>query len=116
MMAALHEDLGAAERDRFLNLLIDFIERDHIRVVILFRAIKRAELAIDVADVGVVDVAIDDICYDLVAAAVVSIGSGELASAVGQSAEFFEWQSRKAERLLLVDARTIPDFLEQIVG
>ena len=34
-------------------------------IIIFFRAIKRAELAIDVADVGVVDVAIDDVGDDL---------------------------------------------------
>jgi hypothetical protein len=40
-------------------------------IVIFFRAIKRAELAINVADVGVIDVAIDDVGHDFISVAVV---------------------------------------------
>ena len=72
MMPALHQNLRAAERDGFLDLLVHLVERDDVGIVVLFHAIKRAELAIDVADVGVIDVAIDDVGDDLVAAAVVS--------------------------------------------
>src|ERR1041385_650522 len=64
MMTALHQDLRPAERDRLFDLAIDFIEGDHIRVIVLFRSIKRAELTINVTDVCVVDVAIDDVGDD----------------------------------------------------
>ena len=65
MMPALHQDLHAAGRRQFIEFLIDLLEREHVMIVILFGAIKRAELAVDVADVGVVDVAIDDVGDDL---------------------------------------------------
>src|SRR6266853_1815326 len=61
MMAALHQDLRAAKGQRLLDLPIDLIERDDVGVVVLLGAIKRAELAIHVADVGVIDVAVNDI-------------------------------------------------------
>ena len=58
MMAALHEHLRAAERDGFLDFLVHFGERNDVGIVVFFHAIKSAEFAIDVADVGVVDVAV----------------------------------------------------------
>ena len=45
------------------------------------------ELAVDIADGGVVDVAIDDIGDDVVALAVVIIGLGQTTAAVSQRAE-----------------------------
>ena len=70
MMPALHQNLRAAQRDGLLDLPVHLLERDDIGIVVLFRAVKRAELAIDVADVRVIDVAVDDVGDDLVAAAV----------------------------------------------
>src|SRR6266576_2520635 len=61
MMAALHENLGAAQSDRLLNFSVNFIEGDDIGVVIFFGAVEGAEFAIDIADVGVIDVAVDDV-------------------------------------------------------
>lgn len=109
MMAALHEDLRAAEVDGFLNFLIDLIESDDVGVVVFFGAIKGAEFAIDVADVGVVDVAIDDVGGDFVAATVEVGGFGELAAAIGEGAEFFEGKMVKAEGFVAGYARAIPN-------
>ena len=72
MMPALHQDLHAAGRGQFVELLIELLAREHVVVGILLGPIKRAELAIDVADVGVVDVAIDDVGDDFATAAVVA--------------------------------------------
>src|SRR5580765_4042743 len=90
VMAALHENLGAAKGDGFLDFLIDFVEGDYVGVVVFLNAVEGAEFAIDVADVGVVDVAVNDVSDDLVAPAVVGSGFGELAAAIGESAELFE--------------------------
>ena len=65
-------------------------ERDDVGIVVLFRAIKRAEFAIDIADVGVIHVAVNDVGDDVVAAAVEILRLGQLAAAIGKRAEFFE--------------------------
>src|SRR5947209_7557906 len=64
MVSPLHQDLNTAHGGKFIQLLIELLQRNDVVIVIFFGAIKRAELAINVADVGVVDVAIDDIGYD----------------------------------------------------
>src|SRR5438477_9200211 len=71
VMSALHQDLNPADSAKFIQLLIELLERDDMMVVVLFGAIKRAELAVNVADVRVIDVAIDDVGNDFVARAVV---------------------------------------------
>ena len=115
MMPALQQNLRAAQRERLLDLPVHLVERDDVGVGVLLGAVERAELAIDVADVRVVDVAVNDVGDDLVAAAVVGAGLGELAAAVGQRAEFFERQVIKPQRLGPVDALAVPDFLQQLV-
>lgn len=115
MMAALHEDLRAAEVEGFLNFLIDDVVSNDVGIIIFLDAIEGAELAIDVADVGVIDVAIDDVGGDLVAAAVEVGGFGELAAMVGEGAEFFEGEVVEAEGFGAVDAGTVPNALEEVV-
>ena len=65
MMPALQENLHAADRGEFVELLVELLQREHVVIVVLLRAVERAELAVDVADVRVVDVAIDDVGDDL---------------------------------------------------
>ena len=101
MMAALHQHLRAAERDRLLDFFVHLVERDDVGIVVLFHAVKRAELAIDVADVRVIDVAVNDVGDDVVAATVEILRLGELAAAVGERAEFFQRQMIKPQRLAL---------------
>ncbi len=115
MVPALQQNLRPAQRQGLLDLLVQLVQRNDVSVVILLRAIERAELAIHVADVRVVDVPVNDIGDDFVAAPVVGVGAGELAPPVGQRAEFFERQMIKPQRLSLVDALPIPDLLQQVV-
>src|ERR1044072_3428157 len=44
MMPALHQNLNAANGGKFVELLIDLLEREDIMIFILLRSIKRAEL------------------------------------------------------------------------
>ncbi len=113
MMPALHQNLRAAERDGFLDLFVDLVMSDHVGVVVARDAVERAELAIDVADVGIVDVAVNDIGDDLVPAALIRIGAGDLAAAVRQRGQFFERHAIQPQRVGLIDALTIPDSLQQ---
>ena len=111
MMPALHQELRAAERDGLLDFFVHLVERDDVGIVILFHPVKRAELAIDIADVRVIDVAVNDVGDDVVAATVEILRLGELAAAVGERAEFLQRQMIKPQRLALVNALAIPDFL-----
>ena len=65
MKSALHQNARAAERNRFVNPFADFFKRMNISVRLSRAAIKRAECADDVADVCVIDVAINDIRYNV---------------------------------------------------
>ena len=89
--------------------------RDDVGVVVFFDAIKRAELAINIADVGVIDVAINDVGDDFVPAIFVSRFLSELATSIRQRAEFFERQMIKPQRLVLINALSVPNFLEQLI-
>src|ERR1700722_149015 len=64
MQAALHEDAGTAKFDGLANLVVDCVEFEDVTFLCrgpLERAIKRAESAVFGAEIGVVNVAIDDV-------------------------------------------------------
>ena len=58
--AALQQDRGAVERDRLGDLLGELLAGQHVGVGRVGRAVEGAEAAAGDADVGVVDVAVDD--------------------------------------------------------
>src|ERR1700694_5762052 len=66
MQPALHQHSRTAERDGLVNLRANLIHRAHISVRGTGPSIKGAEGADHVADVGVVDVSIDDVGDDVV--------------------------------------------------
>ena len=62
VMAALHENLRAADRFELGDLRADLlVGSENVVVLVALRAHERAELAVDVADVRVIDVAVDDV-------------------------------------------------------
>jgi len=68
----------------FLDFGGHLVERDDVGIGVLFRPVKRAEFAIDIADVGVIDVAVNLVGDDFIAATVEILCLGELAAAVGE--------------------------------
>ena len=61
VVAALHEDAGAADRERLLDLLVDDRLREQVALgAVAGPAVEGAEVAVGDADVRVVDVAVDD--------------------------------------------------------
>src|SRR6185295_5028279 len=108
-MPALHQNLRPAEGDGLLNFFVHLLVCDDVSVVISFSAIKGAEFAIYVADIRVVDVAIDDIGDDLIAAPAVSICLRQLPAPIGERAQFFQWQMVKPQRLGLINPLSVPD-------
>jgi hypothetical protein len=115
MMPALHQNLRAPEGDRFLNLAIQFLPRDDVGIVILFRAIEGAEFTIDVANVGVVDVAVDNVGDDLRPAPAIGTLPGEDSPPIGQRAQLVERQAGQAQGLGGIDAPSRPDLLQKLI-
>src|ERR687898_1457861 len=61
MVAALHQQRGSSDRERLLDLLVDDRLGQEIALGTIARpAVEGAEVAVRVADVRVVDVAVDD--------------------------------------------------------
>ena len=60
-MPALHEDAGAADRERLLDLLVDDGLWQEVRLPLVARApVEGAEVAVRDAHVGVVQIPVDD--------------------------------------------------------
>ena len=100
MMPALHQDLNAARRGKFVELLVELFAAQDVMVRVFFRAIKRAELAVNVADIGVIDVAIDDVSHDLAPAISVARRFRQVPPRVGQLPQFRQGPPIKLERFL----------------
>src|SRR3954469_6636555 len=87
MVPALHQDLNPAHGGKFVEFLVELFAAEDVMVLVLFRAVKRAKLAVNIADVGVVDVAIDDVSHDLTPMIVVAGGLRQIPARVGGRAE-----------------------------
>ena len=61
VVAALDQNLHTAQRAQLVDLPADLLEGEHVALGVLGAAVERAELAVGDADVGVVDVAVDDV-------------------------------------------------------
>ena len=66
VVAALQQELHAADGDRFVDLAEDLVEAEDIPFGVPDGSIERAEVAARDADVRVVDVAVDDVGDDAV--------------------------------------------------
>ena len=113
VMTALDEDLIPVHRQEFLNLSVQLLHRDHVGAGILLRAVEIAEFAVNVADVRVVDVAVNDVGDDLVAAPAVRRGLGQLPASMRQRREFLQGQGVELQRLGSLNAHAVPDPLQQ---
>ena len=74
--AALHEDLGASECGEFGDFLMDLFFGKGVGIVVVSIATECTEGAASSADVGVVDVAVDDIGPDRFAVNLAAAGIG----------------------------------------
>jgi hypothetical protein len=112
MVTALHEHLGAAQREGFLDLAVEFVERDDIRVGVLLGPPESTELAVDVADVGVVDVAIDDVRDGLRTAPSPRTATGQPPPPIRQGAQLRQGQGVQGERFRGIDSPPLPNPLQ----
>ena len=89
VMPALHQDLYDPDTGQFFDLLVDLLLRQDVKIGIFLRAIESAKLAINIANVRVVNVALNDIGDDLVPSPPVGRRFGQFAPMIRQGAEFF---------------------------
>ena len=115
-MPTLHQDLDPASGGQFIELLIDLRMGDDVGIGLFLRPVKGTELAIDVADVRVVDVPVDDVGDDLVAPTVIGIGQGELTAVIGKGAEFLQGKAVEFQGILRSDALSLKDTVDQTLG
>src|SRR5215831_6160836 len=88
MMSALHENLNTARRGKFVKFLIELLTRENVMVFITLSPIKRAELAINIANIRVIDVSIGDVGHDLAAATAVGLFFCAVSSCIRHRAQF----------------------------
>ncbi len=69
-------------------------------IFVFFCPIKRAEFAINVADIGVVNVSIDNVSHDLVSLAVVGQALRLLSPFISQGTKLFERPAVKLQRVI----------------
>ena len=96
----LHQDLNTARGRKFIELLIDLFEREHVMIFITLSAVKRAEFAVHVANVRVIDVSIDNVGHNLAAVPVVAVRFGQIAPRICQRAQFLQRQPVKLHRFV----------------
>ena len=65
MVPALHQNLHSTRCGQFIQFLVDLFKREHVMIFIALGPVKRAELAVNIADVRVIDVSIRDVSDDL---------------------------------------------------
>lgn len=111
MQPALHQDPGAAERDRLINLLADFIEGPDICVGRARPPVESTEGADYVAHVGVIHVAIDDVGDNVVRVATLAnlIGREPNAHEVVR----FEQKSALVRRQAITCKHAVEDWLNR---
>src|SRR6266404_4570553 len=80
VQSALHQHPRAAQSNRLVNLCANLVDRAHVSIGRARPPIKRAERADNIADVRIVDVAIDDVSDDVV-------GMPSLANLIGGGAD-----------------------------
>ena len=112
VMPSLQEDLHAPVVAQFLEFLVELPKGEDVAVLVAFSPVKRAKLAVDVADVGVVDVSVDDVGDDLVATPAVGRAFGQFAPGVGEFPQFL--QGGMVKRSCLGERDALPG--ENLVG
>ena len=115
MMPALHQDLGAAQGQGLLDLFVHLVMGDDVGIDILLRTPEGAELAIDIADVGVVHIAVHDVGDHLVAPPAVRARAQQLPPPIRQRAQLLQRQRVKAQRLGGVHPPAVPDLFQQLI-
>ena len=98
-----------------LNLLINLLVRNHVGIFRLLAAPKRAELAVHIADIRIVDIAINAEGDDLITAPTEGVSLGQFAPAMRECAEGFQRQRIKPQCLFRRHTPSFPRLFEKLV-
>ena len=116
MMPALHQDLHSACGSEFIQLLIELLEAQHVVIFVALGPIKRAEFTVNVADVRVIDVAVDDVRHDLAAAAAVTFRLCQITPGIRKRGQFFQRPPIQFQRVICRNAFARQDFFRQRIS
>ena len=87
MVTALHEHLCPTQRQSLFNLPVELIQGNDVGIGIFLTPPEGAELAVDVANVGVIDVAVHDVGHGLRPAPAQRTTTGQPTTTIRQSAQ-----------------------------
>jgi hypothetical protein len=108
--------LHPARGSEFIQLLIELLEAQHVMIFVAFRPIKCAELAVNVADVCVINVAIDDVGHDLATASAVTFRLCQIAPRIAKRSQFFQRPTIQFQRVISGNPRALQDFFSQRIS
>ena len=115
MVTALHEHLGAAQCQGLLDLPVEFVECDDVGIGIFLSPPEGAKLAVDVANVGVIDVAIHDVGHGLRPTPSQRTTPGQPTTTIRQRAQLRQGQRVQSQCLLSIDPSPFPNPLKQSI-
>lgn len=115
VVASLEEDLHATFGRKLVEFFVDLSVGENVMIIVFFGAVECTELAVDVADIGVVDVSIDDIGDHPVAPAIVSSGFGDPTPRIGERAEHFQGHRMQGACVVGRNPTAIQDFVHQFI-
>jgi hypothetical protein len=96
--------------------LIKLLEGQNVMIFVALGPIKGAELAVNVADVCVIDVAIDDVSHDLAAASTVAFGLRQFAPRIRERRQFFQRPTIQFQCVICRNPRALQDFFRERIS
>jgi hypothetical protein len=96
--------------------LIKLLEAQHVMIFVAFGPIKCAELAVNVANVCVIDVAIDDVGHDLATASAVTFRLCQIAPRIRKRSQFFQRRPIQFQRVICRNPRALQDFFRERIS
>jgi hypothetical protein len=85
-------------------------------VCVMLGSIERAEFAVNVANIRVINIAIDDVGHDFAAAATVAFGFRQFAPRIRKRGQFFQWPPIQFQRVIRGNSRALQNSLGQHIS
>ena len=115
MVAPLQQHLHTSLGREFIELPVNLLDTENIMILVSFSSVESAELAIDVADVCVVDVTINNVGDNLRAATIVGAVLGSGTAEVSERPEFLQWQLVERPSVVLRDSLAIEHSIRNVL-
>ena len=115
MVAPLKKHLHASLSRKFIELLVNLLDAENVMILVPFGSVKGAEFAVDVANVCVVDVAINNVGDDLRTATIVGAVLGSGTAEVSERPEFLQGQLVERPGVILRNSLPIEDSIHNVL-